>query len=290
MKIRLKMLSASSMTFLDKINKKALVCACLSVILCLIAIFASVNVHKENVFTPDYQKIDLSQFVEKELTQEDYKTLFYQTGLGKSAINEILLSENALNRLLAFQQLFFSASENVECVREVISTCMEYSSSRFMLAPYQEGDIVAMLSSHSFGWRHGHIGLIIGANRTLEAPIIGEPSTFYSLSSWRDFSTFILLRVRDIDQTRAQQIAISASDNLYGIYYSPLASVFKKYSGLSPKNVQCASLVWTAFYSYGIDLDSSGGNIITVQDIIYSDKLEVVQIYGVNPKNFEKLL
>lgn len=284
------MLSASSMTFLNKINKKALVCACLSVVLCAVAVFSSVMVHKNNVFTPDYQQIDLSGFVEKELTQEDYKTLFYQTGLGKSAVDEILLSENALERLNAFQEQFFLASTNVKCVREVISTCMEYSSSRFTIAPYQEGDIVAMLSSHSFGWRHGHVGLIIGPNRTLEAPIIGEPSTYYSLSQWRTFSTFILLRVRDIDQNTAKQIAISASDNLYGVYYSPLASVFKKYSGARPKSVQCASLVWTAFYSYGIDLDSNGGNVITVNDIIYSDKLEIVQIYGLNPQKFEKLL
>ena len=284
------MLSALSMTFLDKINKKAIICASLALIICFIAIFASLALHKNAVFTPDYQKIDLSQFVEKELSQEDYKTIFYQTGLGKSAVDEILLSEDALSRLNLFQQNFFSASENVECVREVLTTCLEYSNKRFTIAPYREGDIISTLSSHSLGWRHGHLGLIIGTNRTLEAPIIGEPSTFYSLSSWRGFSTFILLRVRDIDASKAKQIAISASDNLYGVYYSPFASVFKKYSGVRPKSVQCASLVWTAFYSYGIDLDSSRDNIVTVQDIIYSDKLEVVQIYGLNPKNFENLL
>lgn len=282
-------LSALSMTFLNKINKKALVCACLSVVLCAVAVFSSVMVHKNNVFTPDYERLDLSGFIEKELTQQDYKTLFYQTGLGKSAVDKILLAENALERLNAFQEQFF-AQKDAKCVREVLTTCMEYSDTRFTIAPYQEGDIIAMLSSHSFGWRHGHIGLIIGPNRTLEAPIIGEPSTFYSLSQWRTFSTFVLLRVRDIDAEQAKQIAISASDNLYGVYYSPLASVFKKYSGPQPKSVQCASLVWTAFYSYGIDLDSNGGNIITVNDIIYSDKLEIVQIYGLNPQKFEKLL
>lgn len=283
------MLSALSMTFLDKFNKKAIVCACLSVLLCAVAIFASIRVHTNNVFTPDYERLDLSQFVEKELTQEDYKTLFYQTGLGKCAVDEILASTEPQKKLNTFQDQFF-APKSANCVREAITTCMEYSDRKFNLASYREGDIIATLSTHSFGWRHGHAGLIIGSNRTLEAPIIGQPSTFYSLSSWRDFSTFILLRVRDIDAVQAKQIAISASDCLYGIYYSPLASVFKKYSGARPKNVQCASLVWTAFYTYGIDLDSTGGNIITVQDIIYCDKLEVVQIYGLNPQNFEKLL
>lgn len=283
------MLSALSMTFLDKFNKKAIACVCLSVILCAVAIFASIRVHKDNVFTPDYERLDLLQFVEKELTHEDYKTLFYQTGLGKCAVDDILASTEPLKKLNAFQEQFF-AQKNAECVREAITTCMEYSDRKFNIAPYRDGDIIATLSTHSFGWRHGHIGLIIGSNRTLEAPIIGQPSTFYSLSSWRDFSTFALLRVRDIDALQAKQIAISASDCLYGIYYSPLASVFKKYSGARPKNVQCASLVWTAFYTYGIDLDSTGGSIITVQDIIYSDKLEVIQIYGINPILFENLL
>ena len=36
----------------------------------------------------------------------------------------------------------------------------------------------------------------------------------------------------------------------------------------------------------GYDIDRSGGNIVTVQDILYHPDFEIVQIYGVDPDEF----
>jgi uncharacterized protein YycO len=47
---------------------------------------------------------------------------------------------------------------------------------------------------------------------------------------------------------------------------------------------QCAHLVWEAFKLYGYDLDSDGGGLVTPNDIANSPLLEVVQVYGVNPR------
>ena len=46
----------------------------------------------------------------------------------------------------------------------------------------------------------------------------------------------------------------------------------------------CAHLVWEAYQSTGLDLDSDGGKIVTVKDLANSEYLDVVQVYGVDPE------
>lgn len=151
------------------------------------------------------------------------------------------------------------------------------------MAPYEEGYVVAMFSSHSFGWRHGHAGLITGANRVLEAPILGVPAGEYRLNTWREYPTFVMLRLKNASGEELEAIADAALKNLEGVDYSPLAGIIKKYSGRRPPTTQCAHLVWHAFYTAGYDIDSTGGNIVTVWDVVDSDLFEVVQIYGLDP-------
>ena len=270
--------------------KVCLACALISVLLTAGGIAGSFLIERDIHFTPEYGKIDLSPILEKqELSLEDYKTLFYQTGLGPRAIDELRLQENAAEQITQFQTDFFGGF-SAECERAGITTWMEYTidedgrrAAGFSLAPYHNGYVVAMFSSHSFGWRHGHAGLITGSNRVLEAPILGVPSGQYSLNSWRQYPTFILLRLKDASDEQLEEISKNALKNLTDIDYSPLAGVFKKYSGKQPPNTQCAHLVWYAFYLYGYDIDSTGGNIVTVWDIVNSELFEVIQIYGIDP-------
>ncbi len=270
-----------------------IICACLSLILALCGILSVVTLHNNASFSPDYEMVDLNPIIEKEvLSEDDYKTLFYQTGLGKYAIDTLRETENFKNDILRYQKNFFKKTDYV-CEREAITTSMEYFVSDngyykpgFEIFPVKEGYVLLMESSHSLGWRHGHAGLTVDNGFVLEAPIIGQPSMEYPLGMWEYYSSFIMLRLKNTSDEELKSISDNAQRYLNGIVYNPLAGVFKKSQGKKPKYVQCAYLVWYAFHSMGIDIDSDGGNIVTVDDIKNSDLFEVVQIYGYDPDDF----
>ena len=48
----------------------------------------------------------------------------------------------------------------------------------------------------------------------------------------------------------------------------------------------CSHMIWYTYMRLGLDLDASGGGIVTPGDILRSENVEIVQIYGMNPKNF----
>ena len=265
----------------------------LALILAVYGIVSVVTLHNNAFFSPDYEKVNLIPILEKaEFTKEDYKTLFYQTGLGEYAIDSIKGDADFIDRVLSFQENFFSNKE-IKCVREAVTTSMEYAvtesgfyTKAFEIFDVLPGYVLIMESSHSFAWRHGHAGLVVGDNQVLEAPIIFQPSSIYTLSSWEYYPTFIMLRLKNTSNEDLAKIAKEAKKDLIGKNYSPLAGVFNKKQGKAPKNVQCAYLVWYAFYKQGINIDKGIDSIVTVQSIINLDMFEVVQIYGYDPALF----
>ena len=275
-------------------KKLAIISAFMAVVCFVSAIICVVRIDNNAYFSPDYEKQDLSALINKEsYCEEDYKTFFYQTGLGKIAIDQLKQTETFTSSVMKAQENFF-APKNVTCQRKAITTNMEYfvDSAGFMERGFsifcaQAGDVVIMESSHSFGWRHGHAGLVLDEMYTLEAPIINVPAGRYYLSEWETYPTFMLLRLKDADKEFTENLAKDAYKNIKGARYSVLAGVFnKKYTDKTPDGVQCASMVWYAYKNAGIDIDASGGKIVTVQDIKNSDKFEIVQIFGYNPAQY----
>ncbi len=266
--------------------------AALAAALCLTVLFAELTADINMRYMPDYEKADITYLLDgRELTADDYRVLFYQTGLGKRAVDELKAGGRA-DTLLSFQNDFFAGSE-VRCVREVITTCMEYTvdedglaTAGFSLAPYKPGYVFLMLSSHTLGWRHGHAGIVTGADSVLESPMIGTLSCDFSPNEWRSYPTFVMLRLKDADDAFLAKTAKNAEKKLSGIRYNIFAGFFKKTHGSVPPTTHCAHLVWYAFYNSGLDVDRNGGNIVSVTDIMYSDKFEVVQIFGMNPDDF----
>ena len=49
--------------------------------------------------------------------------------------------------------------------------------------------------------------------------------------------------------------------------------------------VICNREIVKTITSDNIDIDSDGGNLVTVEDIKNSDLFEIVQMYGYNPEN-----
>lgn len=265
----------------------------LSLILAVCGTLSVVTIHNNAYFSPDYDKLKLDPILAKDaLTDEDYNTLFVQTGLGRYAIDSLRNDPNRANVIKKYQDQIF-AKHGIYCVKEAVTTYHEYAVNEngayaaFEIFPCEAGFVLIMESSHSFGWRHGHAGIALDNKYTLEAPMIGRSAGKYTVSSWRHYPRFMMLRLKDSTADELKALAKNAEKLILGAKYDLLAGVFTKESGQKrPQSVQCAYLVWYAFYLSGINIDKNGGAIVTVQDIINLDMFEIVQLWGYDPRDF----
>lgn len=235
------------------------------------------------------QKVSISGILEKkEWSKQDYAVLYRQTGLGKQALEQLRSDQNyEKEAILAFQDAFLAERET-QCFRTSFFTrqdrALSDSEKPVLLAPLEDGDIFLSFSSHSLGWRHGHAGLLVDAGRglCLEARMPGCCSDIKSAEHWKNCSSFIILRLKDASGAERQEIARYARENLKGIPYSLTSGLSKSSRGGDCRGLtaQCAYLIWYAYEQFGYDLDSDGGKIVTVRDLLDSPDLEVVQSAG----------
>lgn len=269
----------------------------IAIIIASIAALTAINIiiEPEGFVTPDYDKIDINPILSKaRLSDEDYKELFYQTGLGKPAIDELLKNKQAgINDILRFQYNFF-ADRKVLCEKIGIITSQESFIDNqksykygFELAPYKEGYVLITKATHSLGWRHGHAAIVTDAQRgyTLEAIILGQNSQYQNINKWRMYPSFIMLKLKDTSDKKLKDIADFSKkymDNMpYVLTIGLLSS--KNPNTNNIKGTQCSHLVWYPFKQFGYDTDSDGSWLVTPKDIANSDLFEIVQIYGVDP-------
>lgn len=239
-----------------------------------------IPVHSEGRFVPEYSMVELTKETDKE-------TFLMQTGLGEAAV-ERLLQEGNWDMILQGQQDFFATPE-VSC-RDLLGWFTKEERGRQMpnsaLVDLRPGDILLTLSTHSLGWRHGHVGLVIDENTVLECGVWGQDSALCSASAWKSYASYAHLRVKNADEETVQEVVQYALRHLQGVPYHLSAGflgpkapdVTENYFGL-----QCAYLVWYAWHKFGIDLDDDGGRLVTPEDILHSLHLEIVQVYGMNP-------
>ncbi len=278
-----------------KSNQKKALIAFITIII-IIAAIATVEklIEPMGYFRPDYDKRDITGILEKEvLSDDDYKELFYQTGLGKTAVDEILKSESGKEKILEFQKNFFTeyniSSEKFAVIVNHESLVDEKGKIiyGFDLAPYENGYVLITKATHSLGWRHGHAGIITDAENeeTLEAVLLGKDSMLQNINKWRSFPSFIMLKLKDASQEELDKIAEFAKINLLDVPYGLSVGLTSK-KNPEPSNItttQCAHIVWYPFMQFGYDIDSDGTWLVTPKDIANSDLFEVVQIYGVDP-------
>ena len=238
---------------------------------------------------PMYEKKDILPILMKEkFTEEDYNTLFLQTGLARVGVDQ-LIEENRRRDILRLQDLFFE---------DVDSTCERYcvivhterlcegteraNSKRAFLPAVRTGDVLVTFNGHVLGWRCGHAALVTDAKKgiTLEAVAMGRKSEFWPIEEWATYPGFVQLRLKDTDEETLKQITTFAEEHLEKIPYRLPSLVQKDCSKEEVSGTHCAHLVWYAFARYGYDLNSDGGHIVTPRDIFDSDLLEVVQVYG----------
>lgn len=245
----------------------------------------------------DCQRKDIQKVAaQQKLEDMDYQLLFEQTGLTKEAVDAIREKKTyQIKEFLRFQKAYLGEWES-ECCSTSLFTKEDRLRRKHWksvpLAPLEDGDIILSFSSHSLGWRHGHAGLVIDAEKmlTLEAVMPGEDSEIKDLAHWQTYSNFLVLRLKGVPERERKAIAEYAEQNLVHIPYSLTSGVFGKRSGAEEKlrSAQCAYLIWYAFYHFGYDLDSDGGHLVTVLDLARSSKLELIQIFGLTPETWKE--
>jgi uncharacterized protein YycO len=249
---------------------------------------------------PDYDKKSIVELLEKKnLSDEDYKEIFYQTGLGANAVDTILADKKSgKDRILKFQEnLFKDININYQKITPITyqENIMDDKGNMVYgteFAPYENGYILVTRATYSGGWRHGHAAIITDSEygHVLEAAVLGEDSQIANIDSWKHYPNFILLKLKNVEQKKLDEIAEYAIHSLYKVPYKLTVGIFSsKYEeGVEPVGTHCSHLVWYPFKKFGYDLDSNGGLLITPQDIANSPYLEIVQIYGFNPKELWK--
>ncbi len=251
----------------------------------LLLLIQCVLIHKGDygLWQPDYATVPITE-------DTDAETIFCQTGLSPVAAARVLQEEGP-EGLERYQAEFF-ADREVECSHifgyTICSDRMAEDSAPAM-ADLRPGDIIVNLCAHCFGWRNGHTGLIIGENESLESPFLGIDALVRPADHWRSYSHYVVLRPRDLSEAQLAELLDFSRTYLIGARYKLTSGFFgpKAPEPDSPQfGVHCSYLGWYAYQHIGLDLDSSGGRLVTTRDILESPLLEVVQVYGVDPGLF----
>jgi uncharacterized protein YycO len=281
-----------------KLDKKRIVLFIIILIFIpLLTVYATDKfiIEPQSFIQPDYEKTDITSVLSRDkLSEDDYKLLFYQTGLGRPAVDELLKNkETAKEKILKFQDNFFK-NPNLLCEKiGIVSSQESFVDGEgnykfgFDLAPYQNGYVLLTKATHSVGWRHGHAAIVTDAENeeTLEAVLFGTNTELQDINHWRVYPSFMMLKLKDASQETLNEIAQYAKKNMYDIPYGLFVGLSSKKAPAEEKigGTQCSHLVWYPFYEFGYDIDSDGSWLVTPKDIANSDLFEVVQIYGVDP-------
>ena len=226
------------------------------------------------------EEININEVYQGKMDEKTQEFLFYQTGLGKEGIEtlceECESSAELLNRLKFYQEQLFFGTEETQMVS------------------LKNGDVLVSLSQRFFYYHHGHAAIVIDGveNTILEAKSYRAGSCVGTTKKWSTISSFVVLRlkeevIREYEEKEhinpAESAAVYAAQNLDGLKYS-LLKALRPLSDTTPEYTQCAHLVWYAYYACGLDIDENRGFIIKPRDFLKSDVFEVVQVYGMSPK------
>ena len=267
------------------------------VVLLVISVIWTKSAENTVRWVPSYPQADILPVLQQtQWSDEDYEILLTQTGLGRLAIIN-LLEQRQFQQILQIQQAFFDTPE-ISCTPNSIISREEHTVdsqgdivAAAVLAPLEDGDILISPNSHTLGWRNGHAAIVIDAQAglTLESVVLGEQSTIQSTEKWKSYPSFLVLRVSGLSALQRKEAARTAAERLAGVPYGLTIGIFsEKYTDGLLAQTHCAHLVWAAYQATGIDLDSNGGRIVTPRQLANSPSLELIQVYGMDPKKLWK--
>jgi len=259
----------------------------ISVLLILAAVLeAGVFIsHFEKVWKPDYAKEDISALLSKAaLSEQDYELIYRQTGLTKIGVNAILSADRA-DTILDIQSDFFSDHQTIHDQFAPFTCCHEIDAE-IAIAPLEEGDIIVSPTTHFSFFKLGHAAIVVDSQngKILNATGYDSKSCVEAVSELTDRPAFMILRSKQSKEIR-KQISQFALNNLFDLNYSISVGLIGNKFAKKADRTNCGHIVWYAFKQFGIDLDSNGGPFVFPSDIAASKELELVQVYGIDPKS-----
>ena len=280
-----------------KIIITSVIAAILSVVFIVCTFMQLAFVVSDNIecWRPAYEQKDISVILNKtELSEEDYKTLYEQTGLTKIGVDRMLKNGSfGKSKILTLQEQYFA--EHVVLNEQFAPfMCTDYINDYIVHCYLEEGDILVTSSTHFSSGRMGHAGLVTSApsynsEKILQSNAYGVPSSLGDIRDFNNRINFMILRVKDEalpEGVTRTDIAQYALENLVGLKYDIAVGVLSNKNKIS--KTQCAHLVWYAYKKFGIDLDSNGGLVVSPKNLANSPKVEVVQTFGFNPDKLWK--
>lgn len=247
----------------------------------------------EAFYQVNYPKEYISEVLSKDsLTEEDYILLFKQTGLSP-CVSAKLIQNGSKDFLFKMNELYLNTPEiKKEFVAFPITASERNLNQITPLADLKKGDILVTFNTHTLDWRHGHCGMVLDEEKgiLLEHMSIGNLSCLTYAKNWGRYPSFVVLRYPD--ESVSEKAAEYAKEHLVGIDYNILAGVLKKDKSDEkvPESSHCSHIVWQAYKAAGVDIDPTGGIFVTPLNIAMSDKLQVVQLYGLNPEKYKDRL
>lgn len=257
-----------------------------------VLILISLLSEKDNYYPPKTEMRDLKKIVSDGIDETEYETIKEQTGLSKTAIDEIMKKQNYLSELLEFQTQNFDKYK-ISCDYMIFpfTKCETLydkrgKSVRLKLPDIKRGDIFVTLSTHTFLFRHGHTGLVTDeyTHEVLEAFMLGENSDYGNSTIWKKFPTAAVLRPRNLSEEEIDKVVTYAKEKLWNVKYDLTAGVLGKDKDENGNflKTHCSHLVWAAYKSIGVDIDGNGGIFVLPEDFLKSENLEIIWSYGIN--------
>lgn len=219
--------------------------------------------------------------------------LYFSAGIWASveAAGQFLTTADGTHENLASPAEFKSAVQDldIKCrrigtmTREECFVDEEGNPVRgFEIEDPQPGDIFVTASTHSLGWRHGHVAIVVGIEplKTIEAVVLGEKSRIIENPMWERYPTFAHLRLKE--EYGGAELAAEAAEfalkELTNCSYGFFCDKETEEEELREEKYHCAHLVWRAYKEIGLDIDSDGGKVVTPFDIYSSSCFESVYL------------
>ncbi|MDE5943331.1 MAG: hypothetical protein K2H30_03890 [Clostridia bacterium] len=278
-----------------KLSKKiifAIVCAAVigSILIAACGLqIAFVVADKIECWRPSYAQVELDEILAKDLadiTEEEYQTLYEQTGLTEIGIRRAYGRGTAGKTLIKTIQRNYFEEHAVKNDLFAPFVCTDYIEKAVTGIYLEDGDIIVTSSTHISGVRIGHSGLVVNGTmkNVLQANAYGAESRIESADDFFKRVNFMVLKVKDssADAETKKAVVDYAMENLVGLPYEGLAGLLTNKNKIN--KTQCAHLVWYAYkQAAGIDIDGDGGLLVTPKDIASSKHIEVVQVFGFDP-------
>lgn len=266
----------------------------ISIILAVIIVLVSTLVigakARENYkpWQPNYDKVDISAVLNKtELTNDDYSLLFRQTGLTKLGIDGLL--ENGDKATILEIQAYFFEKQDVYYKKfaPLMGYMRRHNDSYVPHAVLENGDILFSPSTFLSMIEMGHSAMVINENSQtlIQASGYGVPSNTVTANNIFVRPSFVILRVNADKKTR-NEVSSYARQNLMSLNYDILAGIFEPKAPKNLERTHCSHVIWYAYNHFGIDIDGSGGKIVTPYDLTLSKNVSVVQVYGLDIEKY----